>query len=1008
MTDYLDLKPGPFQESTIDGGLAKLVRIWEYLRELNEYGYGSGRLVTMKNGPAKTDNKKTDCSPFTATAIYMALDPRPVDLSKPYPLREPYDPRYDGGKPLTNLFFDLHNSFGTVEYKTKSGGWKPRFKQDYVDKIPNLFTDWKWINDSAGSVVIHNLGVPVDDKQMRRGDLVGINWMSGGGHAAFCWNVHLNKDGEVDCIQYVTSNGSGQSGLGVTVCQYPQADKRYLTFDGSKYVKVEGKDMFAHIIDDPKAYPEYAASPYHWYALRHIKKEDIDRTSFGVPKEQVAIVDYTATWKNKKGEIIKLGIDKVMVARLNGVTPPEPWLKAGDKTAPAEPAKPKPVTTVKSKPVEAMPSSAPTVQGAQTEKKAEEKKTEPAKQDPAKPPPKEQPKAAAQGEVQPHQVEVELQLQQLWIARWIGVDPGNSTDVNDAKSQAAIQDFQSKYMKDQKVPHPGHADPATRKRMASFAAWALSMPNVNLALHALHEHGELEHAPGEDPAQLDDKSLAAVKEFQTKKKLDVDGVPGPQTQKALAAALKGLGDNKADPAPAPSQQKAESAPEKKPESAPTKTPGKKEEPPALWDVYFTRNFGKAGDKATVAVVAFHCEKKKFAVGLFQDDKPLLEKAGEVEIKKGKGRLEVQIPSSLAPGALLEARVAGEGLSAKTAVPFEVETAEAATESADWRPYVGKDEVPAGVLEAVRKNRAKYPAKELPPVTGDKYKGVHHYNYDPPDDHASWAKDYFQKKFDAATAEKKHAIRAYLEMLVHEGRPASMQTYDNQIVTWGVGTGAMGNGKEVFQNLNEDAKMKKLLDDVGINFFDGDYHVVDLAKKKVVSSPPGKKTKQDPSGKGEDSRHRLPLDSWRQQPDLLSAIIGISEDKATREAVADAQFDVYMSGAGSWPGQDKIFTQALFFMITHMRAWYPDFAKNGFDINKEFAKIGGKPSLETDKKLAPIFANGFVRRGKAYFGTNKVSYDDLRLRTKTKVWEALKEDGKKEAFNPGELVYEKDL
>src|SRR5258708_16155495 len=104
MTDYLDLKPGPFQESTIDGGLAKLVRIWEYLRELNEYGYGSGRLVTMKNGPAKTDNKKTDCSPSTATAIYMALDPRPVDLSKPYPLREPYNPPYDRRKPLTKPF----------------------------------------------------------------------------------------------------------------------------------------------------------------------------------------------------------------------------------------------------------------------------------------------------------------------------------------------------------------------------------------------------------------------------------------------------------------------------------------------------------------------------------------------------------------------------------------------------------------------------------------------------------------------------------------------------------------------------------------------------------------------------------------------------------------------------------------------------------------------------------------------------------------------------------------
>src|SRR5207253_236066 len=150
--------------------------------------------------------------------------------------------------------------------------------------------------------------------------------------------------------------------------------------------------------------------------------------------------------------------------------------------------------------------------------------------------------------------------------------------------------------------------------------------------------------------------------------------------------------------------------------------------------------------------------------------------------------------------------------------------------------------------------------------------------------------------------------AYFQMLQHEGRPASFQTYDSQIVTWGVGLGAMGNGKEVYKHLNKDDKMKKLLDDIGINFFDGDYHVVDLAKKKVVTSAVSKK------GKADDSRHRAPLDSWRQQPDLMSAIIGISEDPATREAVAESQYAVYLDGAAAWPGQDKVFTMALYFMI----------------------------------------------------------------------------------------------
>jgi hypothetical protein len=216
---------------------------------------------------------------------------------------------------------------------------------------------------------------------------------------------------------------------------------------------------------------------------------------------------------------------------------------------------------------------------------------------------------------------------------------------------------------------------------------------------------------------------------------------------------------------------------------------------------------------------------------------------------------------------------------------------------------------------------------------------------------------------------------------------------------------MGNGKEVYKYLNKDEKMKKLLDDIGINFFDGDYHVVDLAKKKVVTSAVSKK------GKGDDSRHRAPLDSWRQQPDLMSAIIGISEDPATREAVAESQYAVYLDGAASWSGQGKVFTTALYFMITHMNAWYPAFGKHGFDVNDVFKAVDGvTPSVDTDKKMALRIARGFVKYGKKWFEDHnyeKSSYEDLRLRTKTRLWKTMADDGKKEGFDPGELTYDFD-
>jgi hypothetical protein len=289
-------------------------------------------------------------------------------------------------------------------------------------------------------------------------------------------------------------------------------------------------------------------------------------------------------------------------------------------------------------------------------------------------------------------------------------------------------------------------------------------------------------------------------------------------------------------------------------------------------------------------------------------------------------------------------------------------------------------------------------------TSSKYRGKDHYNYNPPAEHARWAKDYFQKKMEGASLERQHQLTAYLGMLDHEGLPASMQTYDSQVVTWGVGTGAMGNGKQVFVNLAGDEKIRKLLDGVGLAFIDGDYQVVDLAQKKVIGSTEGVK--------GDDTRHRVPLDSWRKQPDLLSAVIAISEDPDNREAIAEAQYQVFLGGAAAWKGQDKIFTRALYFMIVHMRAWYPSFAgefdPRVFDVNKEFEKLGlFIPSVESDQKLAPVLARLFVKNGKAFFAVkqNDAGYADLRARTKSNLWGSLKKEGASEGLDPGELTYD---
>lgn len=621
MGDYLDLKPGDFQKTTVDGGLAKLVRIWEYLRELNTGGYGSGRLVSMTNAMKKTLSGRTDCSPFTATCIQMMLDPRPVDTSQPYALGEPYDPQYDGGKSLSHFFYYLHNSFPMSEYKN-GRGWKADFKRDFVDRITDIVGNWDNVNHPGGSLISLNIGVPVEKTKMRRGDVVGIDWMNDGGHAVFCWNVHLNAQGDVDCFQYVSSNGSGSHGLGVSVCQYPM-DPNYLEATDGKYKKK--KDLFTGIIADPQGHPEFRSHPYQWYALHGVKKGDIDTSTFGVPKGSLVIVYDDFVWNG-----IKLGIKDVRVARLNGITPPEPYLRADGKTAAdapkdAPPPQPKPVATVSSKPVEEQP-----------------------KKD-APPPPKAPPPADAAD----HQVDVELFLQQLWAARWIGVDPGSSDSVNDKQSQAAIANFQKLWMGG-KAPSPGHADPKTRKLLAEIAAWAVGMPMVHAALQALAQAGKLTRQPGSNPLQLDDATRASVKEFQSKYGCDVDGIPGPQTQKKLAESLKDLGGAPAQPAAKPAASSSSSQP------AASK--------PTIDSVYFTTGYGKAGSKTGVAVTAEGLDGKTLSVSLSQGGA-----AGDITIAQGKGSVEVTIPAGLADGTEVSATVSGEGLTAETKAKFTVGT-----------------------------------------------------------------------------------------------------------------------------------------------------------------------------------------------------------------------------------------------------------------------------------------------------------------------------------------------
>jgi len=205
---FTDLQPGQFAATSIEGGLPKLVRIWEELRRLNKGGYGGAVLVQLGDFTKASAEGVTSCSPFTCTAICMALDPRSVDVGQPYTLGAPYKPAFDGGRPVDHYFYDLHNGYPRSHYLAGKQ-WRPDFKKGYVDEIPQLESAFSLFNSAAGSVVALNLGTPVDPKAMRRGDVLGWDWNPK--KVIVKGKEQEIVHGHAACIRPISSDGTSRS-----------------------------------------------------------------------------------------------------------------------------------------------------------------------------------------------------------------------------------------------------------------------------------------------------------------------------------------------------------------------------------------------------------------------------------------------------------------------------------------------------------------------------------------------------------------------------------------------------------------------------------------------------------------------------------------------------------------------------------------------------------------------------------------------------------------------------
>lgn len=200
--------PSPLFPGKTCTTLERLLASWERLRELGIHGYRTSRsapvstwlvdIAWRERQTHRSPGRGTTCSPFVTQATAMAFSESPS---------EPLRPLLADGTPLPFLFSQMANGVLRSD--------NPAYR-----KVMNEYGVTMADNEWPRPVIFFNMGYAVELTELRRGDAVHIDWQNGGGHAVFCWDVHLNERGEVDAFQYVSSNGkmaNGGSGGGIAV-----------------------------------------------------------------------------------------------------------------------------------------------------------------------------------------------------------------------------------------------------------------------------------------------------------------------------------------------------------------------------------------------------------------------------------------------------------------------------------------------------------------------------------------------------------------------------------------------------------------------------------------------------------------------------------------------------------------------------------------------------------------------------------------------------------------------
>ena len=304
--------PSPLFPKPSPTSLEKLLAAWEELRRMNLDGYRTSSAQPPSTWLTKIQwaggrstgrsvGRGTTCSPFVTQATALAYSSRS---------EEPYAPVLTDGTALPLIF--SHAANGVLKSQNPA-------HQKMMQQYGMTMADNEW----PRPIIFFNMGYAVEPEQMRRGDAVHIDWCNGGGHAVFCWDVHLNDRGEVDAFLYVSSNGSmanGGAGGGISVGGTSRGAGQLITKQGETY-SVHKTPLF---VDD-----EVYVSEGAWVSWDDSVAGRILTDLRGRPKTRV-----------KK-------IKRIAVARFHGVDPSQVPLYAMGEDHPGAAAKSAPLAIPK-------------------------------------------------------------------------------------------------------------------------------------------------------------------------------------------------------------------------------------------------------------------------------------------------------------------------------------------------------------------------------------------------------------------------------------------------------------------------------------------------------------------------------------------------------------------------------------------------------------------------------------------------------------------------------------